>query len=329
MVTFRIPALWRGACLTAAMLVGLAAPAGAENIRLDLHPGRPGQDQIGKLVWRGGVEVHFDEPGFGGISAMEPNTRGIGGGTMTLLTDRGDVARIEMVEDAAGNLIDVRLLSFGPLTGAGGRVAGDATGGDAEAIAGMPDGGWIVAFEGRHRLLHFPASGEPLRGVPRLINAPRGLERAAGDHGIKAASELRDRKVLLIADYLPTMPGFTMAWIGNGADWTPMSYAIYRPFQPAGAAMLPNGDVAVVENNPTSRFGGGSRIALIRARNLRAGAPIQTEELAQLKPPYVSGNFEAIAATRTLSGRPQIYLASDNGFDENTPTVIVKFDVLP
>jgi len=264
-----------------ALVLALTAPVGGASAQvraIDLHSGISTQNRVGRLLWRGGVELDFQNPRFGGVSAMQMEA---GGRTAYLITDRGDLAEVALDYNAAGNLSDARLVEIRGVIGAGGRGSDSAI----EAIARMPDGGWLVAFERNHRLMKFPRSVEPLQSVPQLLTTPIGLERARSTRGIEAASATEDRKILLIGEDLPTSPGYTFAWLGDGASWTPMTYALYPPYKPVGASMMPNGDIMVIERRGTPQNPGGTRFARINKRLLRPGAPIQTNEIARLEPP--------------------------------------------
>lgn len=298
----------------------------ADTKPIPLHKGLSGQDRIGRLVWRGGIEMNFDDPRFGGISAMEIDS---GGRTITLLTDRGHRAELFLEYDRNADLSAAKLVDLEPVVGAVGRSIEDDRNSDIEAIARMPDGGWLVAFERNHRLLHYPASFAPLRAAPRLLLTPPGLERARSNRGIEAATETADKKILLIAEDLVTSRAFNFAWLGNGADWTPMSYTLFPPYKPTGAALLPNGDIVVVERRFTPPGDVGSRVAIIARRGLRPGAPIQTTELARIEKPFVTENFEAITARSAGRGQTLIYLASDNNFSDKQRNLLLMFEILP
>lgn len=308
------------------LFAALAQPVLADTVPIPLHEGLRDQDRVGRLVWRGGIEMHFADPNFGGISAMEIDRVGR---TLTALTDRGHRIELFLEYDLAGNLSGAKLESVEPVTGAVGRSVNDERNSDIEAIARMPDGGWVVAFERNHRLLHFPASFAPLRATPRLLIPPPGLERAQSNRGIEAASETHDKQILLIAEDLKTTRAFTFAWLGNGADWTPMAYTLFPPYKPTGAALLPNGDIVVVERRFTPPADVGSRIARISRRGLRPGAPIQTTEIARLETPFVTENFEAITARMAARGQSLIYLASDNNFSDSQRNLLLMFEIVP
>jgi hypothetical protein len=312
------------ACLLALVLG--AAPAHAQSEPIALHDGLGGQDRVGRLSWRGGIALRFEDENFGGVSAMEIEP---GGRTVTMLTDRGHAAEVFLDYDAGGKLSGAKLVKIRPVLGAASRNIGDERNSDIEAIARIADGGWIVAFERNHRVLQYPRSFEPLRAAPRQLNTPPGILRARGNSGIEAASETEDRKVLLIAEDLPTVRGFTYAWLGNGAEWTPMAYSLFPPYKPVGAALLPDGDIVVIERRFAGESSRGTRIAEIDKRKLRPGAPIQTTEIARLEPPFVTANFEAVTARMAGRGQTLVYLASDNDFAKDRPTLLLMFELLP
>lgn len=305
------------------LLTAIAAPpAVADSKVVGLHKGLGEQTRVGRLFFRGGLELTFDNPRFGGVSAIQIER---GGRTAYMITDTGDVADVALEYNAAGNLSGATLSGIRSVIGAGGRGLNSAM----EAVAQMPDGGLLVAFERKHRLMHFPRSVKPLQTVPRLLNTPVGLERARSKRGIEAASATADDQILLIAEDMATARGFTFAWLGDGARWTPMTYALFQPYRPTGATLLANGDIIVLERRGTTDNPKGSRFARIAKRQLRPGAPIQTNEIARLEPPFVTANFEAIASTQGLQGQTVLYVASDNDFSKSRPTVLLMFELLP
>lgn len=309
------------------ILTALSGPAAfAESRPVTLHETLKDQNRVGRLVWRGGLELDFDNPRFGGISAIEIDR---GGRSLIVLTDHGDQAELFLDYDPAGNLASARLEELRPIVGAAGRSAGDRRNSDIEAIARMPDGGWLVAFERNHRLLHYPAALIPLRASPRSLNTPPGLERARSNAGIEAATETADKQILLITEDLRTTPAFNYAWLGNGADWTPMAYTLFPPYKPTGAALLPNGDIVVIERRFTPPADVGTRIARISKRRLRPGAPIQTTEIARLERPFISENFEAVTVRTAGRGQTLIYIASDDNFSEDQRSLLLMFELLP
>jgi len=171
----------RNLILTLLLTMALSTTgAEAESRAIDLHKGLGEQKRVGKLIWRGGVEMQFSNPGFGGISAMEVE---VGGRTAYLITDRGELAEVTLEYNAGGNLIGAELADLRGIVGAGGRGINSAI----EAIAEMPDGGRLIVYERKHRLMHFPRSVTPLIGTPR----PSGWSAPAPIAASKPRAPLR------------------------------------------------------------------------------------------------------------------------------------------
>src|SRR3546814_14567052 len=94
---------------------------------------------------------------------------------------------------------------------------------DAEALARLPDGSLLVAFEREHRLRRLPAD---LGGRAEAVDAPPGLAEADINAGIEALVPLADRRLLaLTASQLDDsssavlLPGESGAW---PAGWPPL-----------------------------------------------------------------------------------------------------------
>lgn len=92
---------------------------------------------------------------------------------------------------------------------------------------------------------------------------------------------------------------------------------------------MANGDIVVIERRSTAANPQGTRFASISRRQLRPGAPIQTNDIARLEPLFVTANFEVIASAQGLQGQTVLYVASDNEFSPSRPTVLMIFELLP
>src|SRR3546814_2184883 len=68
---------------------------------------------------------------------------------------------------------------------------------DAEALARLPDGSLLVAFEREHRLRRFPAD---LGGRAEVFDAPPGLAEADINAGIEAMVTLADGRLLAFSE---------------------------------------------------------------------------------------------------------------------------------
>tara|TARA_A100001037_G_scaffold255691_1_gene241448 strand:+ start:196 stop:522 length:327 start_codon:yes stop_codon:yes gene_type:complete len=107
-----------------------------------------------------------------------------------------------------------------------------------------------------------------------------------------------------------------------------MSYTLFPPYKPTGAALLTNRDILVLERRFTPPSDVGSRLARIPRRGLQPGAPIQTHEIARLEWPFITDKFEAITACAAGCGKTLIYIVSDDNFSDDQRSLLVMFELL-
>ncbi len=90
-----------------------------------------------------------------------------------------------MSYDRAGRLAGATRAEMGALIGEDGRPL-TGSDGDAEALAVLADGSMLVAFERRHRTLHYPEASPPFSKPPVPFPIPEGLDEAPPNAGLEA-----------------------------------------------------------------------------------------------------------------------------------------------
>lgn len=306
------PAGLRRRALLAAPLAALAGtgPAAATPLRIRATPLPLAEDgetpaRLGRLRPLGALALAADHPAFGGFSglALDPDL------TLHAVSDRGWGLEARLVRDAAGAPAALTAARLFPLRDAAGRPL-DGAAGDAEALARLPKGGFLVGFERRHRIARHAALDQPGRPFP----APPGLAAAPANAGLEALAVLADGRVVAIAEGLPgPAPGTVAAWIGaaDGRAWRGLAYRPAAGFAPVDAAALPDGGLVVLER----RFAwiGGFTCRIVRLDPPALAAPVlRGVELAQLAPPLPIDNFEAIALAPDPAGLLLALLSDDN-----------------
>ncbi len=315
---------WRATLLAAAALASLGTEAAGAPIALsarqiELHTEIEGVDRLEALTWRGGLELRSPDPRFGGLSAIDVSADGT---SVLALTDRGHWVRARLGYDRAGRLARIGHGAIGPLPGL--PAGSDRRLSDSEALA-RSQRGIVVAFERDHRLVDFrlDAMGNPTRG--RRLASPDGLLRLAANSGIEALARLADGRFLAIAEGGETMSGNTPAWLGRALAWSPTHFAVGGRFRPTGAAPAPDGGVLVLERHFSWVGGVAARIKKIAPEDIRADRPIRGTVLATLEMPFVTENFEGIAARRGRPGETLIYIVSDDNFSALQRTLLLLF----
>ncbi|MCP5370846.1 MAG: esterase-like activity of phytase family protein [Hyphomicrobiales bacterium] len=320
-----------------ALLLGLAAgPADAAPIEItsspvDLYPDNPRRQTIGKLRYMGGLVLRSPERRFGGLSALL-----VDGLRLTAVSDRGDLLRAAIELDGDGRLVGLRDGDLAPLRDGDDQRLLDKESSDAESLARGDGGALWVGFERNHRIMSFapPAGTAPAAaahgdlGPGRPVDAPRALALAPSNGGLETLTRLNDGRYLAIAERMAGTDG-NAAWIGGGGQpWRPLAYAVSDNFFPTGAATLPGGDVLVLERFFTLVAGVAVRLRLLAAADLKPGAVLRGELLAEFAAPATVDNFEGVSVGRGPGGRVMVYIVSDDNFNVLQRTLLLAFTLV-
>lgn len=282
-------------------LVGACAGPGPRRAARVL---REGEDATGNVLrWLGTLELDDAAVG-GGLSGLHVADDL----TLHAVADLGRWVRGRLVLAADGAPLALEDVSGGPLCDLAGAALPRRMLGDAESIAALPGGGWLVGFERVHRIWHYPT----LDGPAEPTETPPGLQWAPYNSSVEAMTVLSDGRWLVITEGL-VPPGGTMhdraGWIGGPGRWEPLSYRTVGWHDPSDACALPNGDALVLERRFTWSEGFTSVVSHLPAP-IRAG---RTEGIvvARLAPPLPTDNWEGISAFRH-GGRQLVAVLSDD-----------------
>ena len=297
------PLLSRRALL-AACVAASARPALAQNAAQPFAL----PDIPGPLRPLGGLVIDAKALGGGGFSGayLAPDL------TLTLISDRGHWAGARLLlEDLTP--IGLAPLRHGPLRDEAGRPLPRGFAADAEALARLPDGTWMVAFERRHRIRAY----RRLDGPGAYVAPPPGLDNAPANGGLESLAVLPDGRLFAIAETFtpPDRPELRHAWLGVPGRWIPLYWQPTPGFHPTDAAILPDGSALVLERR-FSLLGGFSARLLMTApdalRSAREGTVLRGETSLTLDDaPLPAENWEAVALTR-FGDQTLVALISDD-----------------
>lgn len=156
----------RSLCLGLALL-GCSAPSTAEPaapsapVAIELRPvalengastPAPGE----QLRFLAGFELVSERAEFGGFSGLECD----GDNRLIAISDRGHWLSVRLGLDDSGRLISLSEGHMGPLLETDGRAVAGRGRRDAEELAALPGGGFLVTFEGEHRAVRYAALKE-------------------------------------------------------------------------------------------------------------------------------------------------------------------------
>ena len=265
-------------------------------------------DLPGPLRPLGGLVLAPDMLGGGGFSGVHlaPDL------TLTLISDRGHWAEARLVLDGL-TPIGLQPIRHGPLRDEAGKPIPRGFAGDAEALARLPDGTWLVAFERRHRIRAY----RRLDGPGAYVAAPPGLEAAPPNGGLESLAVLQDGRLFAIAETFapPDRPELRHAWLGAPGRWVPLYWQPAPGFHPTDAAILPDGRALVLERRFSLLGGFSARLVMTAPdalRSAREGAVLHGETILMLDDaPLPSENWEAVAVTR-FGDQTLVALISDD-----------------
>jgi hypothetical protein len=285
----------------------------------------PGKSRVGKLEFRGGLHLTSDDPRFGGLSALSVSGDG---GRLVAISDQGGWLAAQLAYDERGHLAGVTGARMGVLHSPSGRPLEGKEFQDAESMAILPDGSVMVGFERHHRLWRFPAGGMALDNPPMPQRVPGNLYKAPLNGGIEALGSLWDGRLFALTEYWIDKD-MVRGWLGGGAGWWEIGYRFEGAYRPSDAGVMANSDLAVLERayNP-NRGIIGIRVAQVRTADIRRGARLKGEVLAELLPPLTMDNFEGLACRANEKGETILYLVSDNNFSDKQRTLLMMFAVV-
>jgi hypothetical protein len=299
-----------------------AEPVAVRATPVPLNASDPRQRVVGRLEYRGGLQLASDDPRFGGISSIRvlPD-----GERLTAVTDEGSWLSARLVH-RDGRLEGVQDVEMGQLLGPDGKPLEGKDSRDAESLALLKDGSFVVGFEREHRLLRYPAGTGRPDGVPVPVTPPPGLEQAPFNGGIEALVVLRGGALFALTEYWIEKDRI-VGWTGGPDRWKRLGLLFEGALRPSDGTVLPRGDVLILERayNP-DRGVVRVRIRQINHGWIRPGVALGGLSVAEFAPPVTLDNYEGIAAVQDRSGEVRVYVASDDNFDHvQQRTLLLEF----
>jgi hypothetical protein len=285
----------------------------------------PTRTRFGSLEFRGGLQLTSTEPLFGGLSALMIAGDGA---SFVAISDRGQWFRGKLTY-RDGRLASVTDVETAPMRGPDGAAYSSRARFDSEALTEHA-GKYCVGVERLNEIVCFDYAKQGLLARGQAISVPavvktfpynQGLEAVVG---VPAGHELAGA-LIAISERSLDSGGNIVAVMIDGPR--PGSFSVKRTdnYDISDAALLPNGDLLLLERHFSLLRGITVRIRRVPQGDIRPGAVIDGAILIEADLGYQLDNMEGMAVHRSPSGETIITLVSDDNFSALQRTLLLQF----
>ncbi|MDQ8732813.1 esterase-like activity of phytase family protein [Bradyrhizobium sp. LHD-71] len=284
--------------------------------------------RFGDLVFRSGLVLTSSFKEFGGLSAfrIEPN-----GKSFVAMNDKGDWFTGSLVYQgkALAGLTDVR---SAPMLGADGRPITLRKLYDSESLA--VDGTTLyVGIERVNRILKFDfrRGGVASRGeeIP-MPAAFRRLPYNKGPEGLVFVPKglPLEGTLIVVSERGLNASGNLVGFLVGGPRPGQFSIRRSRDFDISDAALLPSGDLLILERKFSMLAGVGIRIRRIPLRVIAPGAIVDGPSIFEADLGHEIDNMEGLDVHRTADGDTVLTMVSDDNFSMLQRTLLLQFTLV-
>jgi hypothetical protein len=304
------------------VLAGPATPPGQailiRSTPVPLNPSDPAQDRVGPLSFRGGIELRSSDKRFGGLSdlVVSPDRK-----TLAAVSDEGAFLTARLVYDHRGFLSGLEDGTLHVLHDTLGKELEGKERQDAESLAQMADGSFVVGFERWHRIWRYP---DGPGGRAEALPPPSGLEESPDNGGLETLVPLGGDRLLALTEQ-KIKDGAVEGWLRSGGRWEPLGLRIEGVVQPSGGCRLPSGDLLVLERHWSKEAGHTVKLVRVPRASIKAGSVMEGQVAATLLPPLTLDNFEGVSCRAGARGETLLYLLSDDNFGDDQRTLLLMF----
>jgi hypothetical protein len=288
-------------------------------------PADKSKTRFGALEFRSGLILTSSFKGFGGLSAIRLNAEGK---SFTALSDKGDwfTGTIRYDGKVMTGLADVQ---SAPLLGDDGRPIQAKGWFDSESLA-FDGTTAYVGLERVNRILRFDFSKGGILSRSDVVTTPPAIARLPYNKGLEALAYVPKGLPLagtLIAlserglDKSDNLLGFLI----GGPD--PGQFTVRRSadFDISDCALLPSGDLLVLERKFSLAAGLGIRIRRIALASLKPSAVVDGPVIFEADLSNEVDNMEGLDVHRDADGDLVLTMISDDNFSMLQRTLLLQF----
>jgi hypothetical protein len=289
------------------------------------EPGDASRSKFGALEFRGGLELTSSYRDFGGVSALRVYPDGE---HFIALTDKGRWLRGRIAYQR-GRPVAIEDAEMAPILGADGRPLAARGWYDTESIA--IDGGTLyVGIERVNRIVRFDYGRQGLLARGQPIDLPAGIASLPNNKGLECLEYIPRPfpgagTLIAISERGLDSAGNLRAFLIGGA--APSEFSVVRrdDFDVSDCALLPDGDLALLERRFTWTTGIAVRLRRVPLSALAPGAVVDGDYILSADMGYQIDNLEGLSVHRASNGDLVLTMVSDDNFSRLQRTILLQF----
>lgn len=282
----------------------------------------PSRQRFGLLEFRGGLVLTSSYKPFGGFSALRVQPDGA---RFIALSDRASWLSGRIVYND-NHPSEIANAVMAPLLDAQGKPQPKW---DSESIA--QDGDTLyVGLEGLNSIVRFDYGKMGLLSHGQFIPVPPEVKGLPRNQGLEAMVFVPRQfslggTLIAISERGLTESGNLKAFLIGGP--TPGMFSVKRTdgYDISDAALLPRGDLLILERQYSLERGVAMRIRRIPLADIKPGALIDGPVIIEADLREQIDNMEALSVHRTSSGETVLTLMSDDNFSPLQRTLLLQF----
>lgn len=275
--------------------------------------------RFGKLEWRGGLVLSSPEKAFGGWSGLVLSPDGK---RFVAVSDAGSWMTGKL-QYRGKVLSGIQGTKLGPLLALKGKKLRRNRYRDAEGatlLSGtLEKGTLLISFEQLDRIGRFPLGKKGVGAPSQYLNIPSVVKERRSTDGIEAVAVLNKGpakgSIVAIAERLMTKDGHHAAWFLRGGKHSAFAVRDIGGFDITDAAVLPDGDLLILERRFRWSEGVKIRLRRLAASKLKPGAVMDGETLLQADISKEIDNMEGLGVHTNAAGETIVTLISDDNFN--------------
>ncbi len=282
----------------------------------------PSQQTFGSLQFRGGLILTSSYKSLGGLSALyvQPD-----GERFVALSDRALWLQGRILYKEA-RPVGISNAEVAPVLDDKGKPAPRW---DTEALA-VDRGIFYVGLERIHAIVRFDYAKKGFRSGGRFVPVPPEMKDLPNNQSLEALVYI-PKKFRLKG----TLIAFSERGLTNSGDMkcflvggpTPGMFAVKRTdgYDISDAALLPSGDVLILERQYALERGVSMRIRRLALASIKPGAVLDGPVVMEADGRHEIDNMEALSVHRARSGEIILTLLSDDNLSSLQRTVLLQF----